>query len=720
MGRRTVASIKKENAKFKGLYEGLYSLVHSDDFMGLNQGQKQILIAMMHRAEYMGKIATSMDTGTTEKDLDDYYAKLEKYDQALGSISSENRQMMEKMFEEPANEALLKKNAWHAAYAAFMFTKNLEVTKEAQEIFDVRQTVKEAKQKEESLKEQFEAAVKKEKEKNPNLDPKKLAQELRKLGAEESQLLDEIREISATDSKAKHQIQTFEKSLNAYKNDIEKFDKETKERKESVEILTQIVDFIEKKGEHLSALYNEYDAVSAQSTENTREENKALNETRDASYEVSAVKKEFNGLKKDASPAFLKRLELAEKIREVYEIQDKMGNAKMNHSSIPLNATMEEFCKVSSIDSLLKKFAKKYNKDYETLRSLTEEEFDDEINAIADEMAEGRDLLNAALTEEEKNKFMEVAGRYNSARADYFDKLADYVEKREEKEPIMDDLKKKNDAINEFTESSYAKLLGNKRTHYLTVLDGRRILTPEGLEKCKKALEKAKMELVGVEETFEETKQKLSDTQKAYDAYMTGPEVQISKKHDALKEKHAKVLSVFDAKLEEREKLMHLKEITEGYKAAINERKALPSVNESKLTDKISESAANLYGKRALRQGSHTNSREYDRMIAALDNVQKWTKGEGTGSQKEALSALEKEAAAYLVAKSKQFRFSPSVMRMQRLEYANAIVAFAQQSLEEMDRAEVEKDVVIQQDMAKDVMENDENVMEELESYNGL
>ena len=56
----------------------------------------------------------------------------------------------------------------------------------------------------------------------------------------------------------------------------------------------------------------------------------------------------------------------------------------------------------------------------------------------------------------------------------------------------------------------------------------------------------------------------------------------------------------------------------------------------------------------------------------------------------------------------------------EELEYANAIIQYAQDNIVSLDQAEMEKDVEIKQELKNDAMENNAKEMEEMEDFISL
>lgn len=125
--------------------------------------------------------------------------------------------------------------------------------------------------------------------------------------------------------------------------------------------------------------------------------------------------------------------------------------------------------------------------------------------------------------------------------------------------------------------------------------------------------------------------------------------------------------------------------------------------------------ADKLYSKRALNKGLHTNSKEFDKMISALDKI-RGTNGD-LNKMKETLENLKQDASKYLEEKNKQTRLFPSAMRKQRMEYANDLISFADDFLKEMDDPDIKKEMQNQaekKEMQKQAEQNKTNEKEKV------
>lgn len=114
------------------------------------------------------------------------------------------------------------------------------------------------------------------------------------------------------------------------------------------------------------------------------------------------------------------------------------------------------------------------------------------------------------------------------------------------------------------------------------------------------------------------------------------------------------------------------------------------------VSESIKEKAEMLLEQKAFRKGSHSDSKEYKAMIAALTIVKDWGNPDSPiadqkNSQKvpktfgEALELLQSTSEKYLKAKAAQIRLSPSALRQSRLSFAESIKAFAADSIRTCD-----------------------------------
>lgn len=178
-------------------------------------------------------------------------------------------------------------------------------------------------------------------------------------------------------------------------------------------------------------------------------------------------------------------------------------------------------------------------------------------------------------------------------------------------------------------------------------------------------------------------------------------------KKNNYKEKYDK----FKAKEETYDKIVIIRGDLKKIKILENEYKETSKTysqnSESMVNRSIQNVAVKLLQKKALHQGSHKNTTEYNRMINALEEVVLWLwpkdKDNNTSKHEtleDALQNLKTQSEAYLKAKNEQRRLLPSIMRRHRKEYAQLFIDIASSSLDD-------KEIVAQENIRMNKLEQD-------------
>lgn len=176
-------------------------------------------------------------------------------------------------------------------------------------------------------------------------------------------------------------------------------------------------------------------------------------------------------------------------------------------------------------------------------------------------------------------------------------------------------------------------------------------------------------------------------------------------KKNNYKEKYDK----FKAKEETYDKIVIIRDDLKKIKILENEYKEASKTysqnSESMVNRSIQNVAAKLLRKKALHQGSHKNTTEYNRMINALEEVVLWPKDKDNNTSKhetleDAIQNLKTQSEAYLKAKNEQRRLLPSIMRRHRKEYAQLFIDIANISLDD-------KEVIAQENIRTNKLEQD-------------
>ena len=126
-----------------------------------------------------------------------------------------------------------------------------------------------------------------------------------------------------------------------------------------------------------------------------------------------------------------------------------------------------------------------------------------------------------------------------------------------------------------------------------------------------------------------------------------------------------------------------------------NEAKELSKTKPNEaILNNVMDNAARLYTQIDVRQGRHTNSKEFDDMIMALYYVANWDSPDTLKMLMDAndtwrdignmLKVLKLTAQTYLDEKNSQHRPFPSAMRQSRLALAESLIEFVDESLERM------------------------------------
>ena len=125
------------------------------------------------------------------------------------------------------------------------------------------------------------------------------------------------------------------------------------------------------------------------------------------------------------------------------------------------------------------------------------------------------------------------------------------------------------------------------------------------------------------------------------------------------------------------------------YAKELNAIKKEIIVNDYNITEKelfenkIKEAAKELLAKKDLRKGIHINSKEYKKMISALEKLANWD--ENAGPLKDTLEELKNSASDYLIAKGRQDRKNPTALRNTRLEYGQLLIDFASEGVKDVE-----------------------------------
>lgn len=177
----------------------------------------------------------------------------------------------------------------------------------------------------------------------------------------------------------------------------------------------------------------------------------------------------------------------------------------------------------------------------------------------------------------------------------------------------------------------------------------------------------------------------------------------------------------------EREK-EHLKQLAECW-AELNdigkEVKNLLKIKPGEaILDDVMRAGKHLYNQVGIRQGRHSNSKEFDEMILALDLVANWDTpdtlktlmlaGDTYRSMDTMLKLLKLTAQTYLDKKHEQFRPFPSAKRRARLAFAESLIEFVDEHLEKLnarskDTIDVEAYKTIIDDPAVNVPDGNRN-----------
>lgn len=133
-------------------------------------------------------------------------------------------------------------------------------------------------------------------------------------------------------------------------------------------------------------------------------------------------------------------------------------------------------------------------------------------------------------------------------------------------------------------------------------------------------------------------------------------------------------------------------ELNDISKDAQNLIKAKPN---GVILDDVMKTAVHLYDQTGIHQEGHTNSKEFDEMITALDLVAYWDSpdtlkslmlaGDTYRSMDTMLKLLKLTAQTYLDEKHLQFRPFPTARRQARLALAESLIEFVDEQLEKMD-----------------------------------
>jgi hypothetical protein len=200
----------------------------------------------------------------------------------------------------------------------------------------------------------------------------------------------------------------------------------------------------------------------------------------------------------------------------------------------------------------------------------------------------------------------------------------------------------------------------------------------------------------------------LLEAEKNYARYVAGEKkaqeyIEIEKQYKEYKTKMQELV-------EERDKAPNIRTLLKKCKEARKVQKQTRKLN-SMFKDRIKDTAGNFFDKRNLNRGWHRNSKEYENMITALEELKNCSGG--LSKMKTALEKLKQEATNYITEKNKQNRLLPSAMRWQRLSFAENIKLFVDISLIEMQREEIQTEMSkeIKNEVVKDnVKENSKEV----------
>ena len=719
----TIESITKEYNRYKTLGEDLLSMEQHGKFEHMDKKLQKTLKALRVRAQHISNIVERTRDNINTDALDYRYKELEKCDIAFTKLSREQRKEVVDLFEAVNQEELLNDPRWHAAYSAFMSTECIGISREAQVIGEQRRAAKAAREKVVTIKKEYDEALAEAKKKDSDLNPKKLAQERKANSNEYFLLVSQCNQIYYQKEDAIKKEKILKGNLEKSEKASGEFDRDIEEYSKRKEIYIDVIDYLEKNKEELKT---EMDALKESQKDRDQKKEEADKAKTEAKTSVKECEESVAELKElaegeNVSPQFKARMDLVKKNVEIEDLQIQLMHLQIDYEKYASADKIQIICNNNKFSNTLKKFAQNYNKDFNELKNLTIEQFDNLLTEVQNENLKvgNKEALEAALTPEELEKLREAVGKYSEAYDKAWDDVLDFIDKRKEYENSRKAASVKAKNYTAKTHLAFEKLSENRHIERLVGSLGS-YLSVENLESYKEDLQQTDVALQKLNNSKKESVEKFTQAKKEYDDFIKSEEYGVVARYDDLREKAKKVEKQGYQIVAKINSLYHIKELGVKYKEAVEEEKQLPKADDTKLTDRIKDGAKALYEQSGMRKGNHKNTPEFDKMIDAVNKVANWTPESGI-SRKEALANMEKQASAYLKAKKEQwFHFIPTPLRRHRFEYANAIIQYAQDNIVSLDQAEMEKDVEIKQELKNDTMENNAKEMEEMEDFIAL
>ena len=687
MGRRTLESVKKEYTIYKGLYEKLAKLC---DPQKLEKSEElrsvQVMVnQLMSRAK---SIENSVKESEKEKpDFDEirkHYAELETTDLYFGRMSGEDRQKYEKIFEETKDSSLLKNPAWHAAYSAFMVTRSLDVTKEADEYHQKAAEIAKVKATKLSpLKKEVNKKIKGFLEKYPNFDIKAFMETFEAQQADLKQLENEQDGMRELYYIAQEKVDAYQKKIDEKNRTISGLE----ENKRMREALAGYIETVEQNKESLDTIAKNYywakDECDTIETKISRGIGKDYTSKADFHNETVRM---FDRISANQSPKFEERIKISKSIADIDKLQNYIKYtlttqpelANIPHLKRLTPLALKERTQLGDYWNAMVEGNDRF-KDvtFETVEDISMEQFNEWLEEHKEALQKEGDGIYNTLSADEQKTFDVVQKRYTDAEKGLLKVIGDlekpYQELYNARQKMSEPKKVYEDTMKEIQ-----KPFGKSRIYKdLTLIRN----TKRDISVFKNLLQNLDNKIEKGEKDAVVLQEEVKNLEGELDAFKKGDGAVIEKYINNYQQQ----MKIYSSMIDKEGVRNDLKAIGKHVRAYAKERdsvKELPRGNEADVIKGIQHVVKKLYDIKDARRGSHKNSKEFERMEKAMDIVQKWPKENGNepsefATMKDALDHLKQQTAAYLEAKYAQRRPIPTVMRTHRIEYAKSILLIA-------------------------------------------
>lgn len=684
MGRRTLESLKREQAAYKGLHEKLAKLCNPQNLeKSADLKSAQLMInQLMSRAQSIENIVKESEKEQPNSDaINRYYNELETTDLYFGFMGEEQRKKIEQIFEQTKDSSLLKNPAWHAAYGAFMATRSLDVTKEADEYHRINAEVeKEKAAKLVPLKKEANKIIGEFLEKYPYFDVK--------------EFMESFNEKKETYKRLEKEQEAMYKDYLAARDKIDDYHKQIDDKnfrltaiedyKTSRDKLDNFIKILEQNRDPINKIVRNKYFAKTDFEDKQRKINDTVGMThrsKDAYYEQE--RNIFNKIGENKSPQFQERVKISKIITDIDRLQKYVKHTLYTNLDLSNISHLKRFTPLAMKERT--QLGDYWNEmvsgndhfsdvSFETVEDMSMEDFDKWLEDQKEALKKEGDAIHSTLSPEEQKVFDDAHQKYSNVKAQLNDAIEALKKPYQELYGLQENLNVAQKAYDEKMDEIRAPFGNNKLMLQETELISlntdipRLKVTLKGMDNNIKNYEKEKVEIHN----------DLKNLETELDEYQQGDGA-VYEKYNANYREQVKIYNELFETEEMGEELKAIGKLVGKYVKERNRVKNLPRGNEADVLRRIQNAAGSLYDKRDARRGSHKNTVEFDNMIDAMKTVKEWPNENGNEPSKfrtlkAALDNLRQQTTVYLKAKDEQRRLFPTVRRTHRIEYAKSIL----------------------------------------------